>query len=41
MQKKYGIYEDKIGIMGFSAGGHLACICAEMLINSNMNLLMI
>ena len=27
--EKYGIYEDKIGIMGFSAGGHLACICAE------------
>ncbi len=27
--KKYNIIEDKIGIMGFSAGGHLSAITAE------------
>jgi acetyl esterase/lipase len=26
---KYNIIPDKIGIMGFSAGAHLACLCAE------------
>ena len=26
---KFNIYADKIGVMGFSAGGHLACISAE------------
>lgn len=27
--ERYNIISDKIGVMGFSAGGHLACICAE------------
>ncbi len=27
--EKYGIYPDRIGVMGFSAGGHLAGMCAE------------
>lgn len=27
--EKYGVFGDKIGVMGFSAGGHLACMCAE------------
>lgn len=27
--EKYNIYSDKIGVMGFSAGGHLACMTAE------------
>ncbi len=26
---RYGIEPNKIGIMGFSAGGHLGCLCAE------------
>jgi acetyl esterase/lipase len=27
--EKYNIIEDKIGIMGFSAGAHLSCLCAQ------------
>ena len=39
--EKYGIYEDKIGIMGFQLADIWLVFVLKMLINSNMNLLMI